>query len=536
MNASVAAGAQQAPEALSNWLSQKRQLPIPPSVFGRLMELGRRTDASPADYVEIITASAPLAGRLLAVVNSSWFGVRHYVRNIQQAVNLLGTVNVRLVAVTHCVAAAHEDVHLGKDIMDHHWRANLIKAVAAEHLACRLERRWGDDAFLLGLMQDMVMPVMQAICPDLYERGLAVWSPAQQCQAERERLGMDHAEAGAILAERYGLPPVLCQMLRSHHDRAALRELADRPVLAEAVWFAGLFPHAFAGWDTREARHVAALIGEWFSGSTGVIDEVLIEIQRRFEDVAECIRPAAGHDVDLPGLLRQATGEVADSTVSLVGQVHSLVSNAAQADSQLAAASVEAMHLQEQTQQDPLTGLLNRHGLDSAAQWVIGQAQRCGGAVAVLFADLDRFKSINDQFGHDVGDRVLQHVARLLADTFGPAATVGRYGGDEFVVILSGASSRQVKALAVGLLDAAAQGLAEDGKTIPIRLSIGGLWCPALTAGPDGPADAARPDCQPARLLAMADELMYRAKQQSGNQVVFVELTADGTAGQGGRA
>ncbi len=517
MTSTLAIRPVQAQAALSSWLSENRQLPIPPLVFSRLMELGRRLDASPNDYAEIITTSASLAGRLLAAVNSSWFGVRHHVRNIHQAVNLLGTVNVRLLAVAHCVAAAHEDVHLDKNILDRHWQANLIKAVAAERLACKLDGRASDEAFLLGLMQDMVMLIMHEICPDLYERDLAVWSPAEQCRLEHELFGMDHAEAGAVLAERYGLPAALCQMLRIHHDHQALTQQNDRPVLAEAVRFAGLFPHAFGGWDSHEAQGLTELIQERFSDRRDSLDDVLVQIQRRFAEVIGCFRPSADGDVDLRGLLRLATGEVADTTISLVGRVQALMANAVESDSQLTAASVEALQLRETSQQDPLTGVLNRRGLDSEGQNAVEMAIRNGKTMAVLFADMDKFKSINDTYGHEVGDQVLRHVGKLLMETFGPSAIAGRFGGDEFVVLLSqAASSRQAKALAVGLVDAVSQGLAiNDTTTIPLHISIGGLWCNILTDQLDWP-----------KLLSTADQLMYQAKQQNGNQLVFVELAS----------
>lgn len=509
----------EAQAALNAWLGDNRQLPIPPSVFMKLMELGRRLDTSPNDYAEIITTSASLAGRLLAAVNSSWFGVRHHVRNVNQAVNLLGTVNVRLLAVAHCVAAAHEDIHLDKRILDRHWQANLIKAVAAEHFACRLDGRAGDEAFLLGLMQDMVMPVMHELCPDLYERDMAIWSPTEQCRIEQERFGMDHARASSLLAERYGLPATLCQMLHVHHDHDALSTLSDRPALAQAVHFAGRFPHAFGGWDSQEAQGLTALLRETFVDSPEPVDDVLAQIQRRFGEVVECVRPSAGGEIDLHGLLRQATGEVADTTISLVGRVQALMANAVQADSQLTAASVEALRLRETSQQDPLTGLLNRRGLDVEGPQALQTARQSSQPLAVLFADLDKFKSINDRYGHDVGDKVLQHIGGLLSETFGPAATIGRFGGDEFLIVLTqAAGSRQAKALAVGLIDAVTQGFnAGDGVIIPMRISVGGLWCTKLTEKVDW-----------SKLVAMTDQLMYQAKQQQGNQVVFVELAAGG--------
>lgn len=85
---------------------------------------------------------------------------------------------------------------------------------------------------------------------------------------------------------------------------------------------------------------------------------------------------------------------------------------------------------------DPLTGILNRRGLEVEVARALAQAQRQDAPLAVLFIDLDRFKSINDTHGHDIGDVVLREVATLLKNIVRASDIVTRPYGDEFVVIL----------------------------------------------------------------------------------------------------
>jgi PAS domain S-box-containing protein len=93
-----------------------------------------------------------------------------------------------------------------------------------------------------------------------------------------------------------------------------------------------------------------------------------------------------------------------------------------------------ACHL---TQRDPLTGLPNRTLLYDRIMHDVGRASRYGRHVGILFLDLDRFKPVNDEYGHSVGDQVLQGVAQRIVSRVRRMDTVARFGGDEFVVVLS---------------------------------------------------------------------------------------------------
>lgn len=95
----------------------------------------------------------------------------------------------------------------------------------------------------------------------------------------------------------------------------------------------------------------------------------------------------------------------------------------------------ETRKLREQSMTDPLTGLRNRRALEVIGQQYWENARRRGGVLAVVYIDLDDFKPINDNFGHDEGDRVLCFVADYLRQTFRGSDVISRVGGDEFVVL-----------------------------------------------------------------------------------------------------
>ena len=149
---------------------------------------------------------------------------------------------------------------------------------------------------------------------------------------------------------------------------------------------------------------------------------------------------------------------------------------------------------------DGLTGLPNRTRLEDQLQQAIAQARRSGAPLALLFIDLDRFKPINDQHGHAVGDQVLCEVARRLQLGLRSSDTAARLGGDEFVVLLSTlAQADDCLLVADKLLLSLAEPMRVGAHDLQVGASIG------VAHFPESGADAAA-------LLRSADAAMYQAK------------------------
>lgn len=150
---------------------------------------------------------------------------------------------------------------------------------------------------------------------------------------------------------------------------------------------------------------------------------------------------------------------------------------------------------------DALTGLPNRHLLKDRLDQGVMRASREGTQVALLLVDLDRFKSVNDELGHDAGDELLCEVAERLQRCTRGADTVCRYGGDEFVVMLPGVTSVEEAEHVAQKIRACIDGqpFEIDGREVRIGVSVGLAML--------RPGDAALE-----RLFRDADRAMYSAK------------------------
>jgi diguanylate cyclase (GGDEF)-like protein len=159
---------------------------------------------------------------------------------------------------------------------------------------------------------------------------------------------------------------------------------------------------------------------------------------------------------------------------------------------------------------DPLTGLFNRGYVDDRFAIELSRARRYGKLLTIAVIDADRFKSLNDTHGHLAGDLVLRKIGTILRDSFRESDTAGRYGGEEFVVILPETDIEAAHHKLELLRESVAStpiALATRGKKVQVTISAG------LASFPQDGEDAAE-------LFALADERMFQAKREGRNRVV----------------
>jgi len=162
--------------------------------------------------------------------------------------------------------------------------------------------------------------------------------------------------------------------------------------------------------------------------------------------------------------------------------------------------------LEEMALLDPLTRLANRRHVEASLQRRLEEFTRYGWNFGVLFIDVDHFKSINDEYGHDVGDKVLKLVSLTLQNSLRPFDFLGRWGGEEFVALVVNVNEKQLVHIAERarrLLEQSQIQVAD--KRIQVTVSIGAT----MAERADNMGD----------LVKRADQLMYRAKSGGRNRV-----------------
>lgn len=163
---------------------------------------------------------------------------------------------------------------------------------------------------------------------------------------------------------------------------------------------------------------------------------------------------------------------------------------------------------------DQLTGLLNRRGFDEAAISALRRAHDANLSTAVLMCDIDRFKEINDGFGHEFGDKVLVQIADVLC-SFAKQhrMLVARHGGEEFAALIVGVTNEQAAQYAEGIRRAcAAKEVMSDDISTRVTISIG------LTVSRD--------EIDLSKIMRIADQALYTAKRRGRNRVARADVLA----------
>jgi diguanylate cyclase len=170
----------------------------------------------------------------------------------------------------------------------------------------------------------------------------------------------------------------------------------------------------------------------------------------------------------------------------------------------------ELEQISELVREDQLTGALNRRGLDESLDRELKRADRSKSAVSVAMLDIDNFKQLNDSLGHQAGDRALVHLTQVIKETLRPADSVGRYGGEEFLIVLPD-SDLQAAMEAMQRLqrDLTKKFFLHNNERILVTFSAG-----VALRGENEDADD---------VIGRADKAMYIAKKTGKNRVVMAE-------------
>lgn len=381
----------------------------------------------------------------------------------------------------------------------------------ARRIASLHDNQHADEAFTAALFQDFALPVMFAIARE------PVWAMLNntqidsqtRLQLERDLFGLDHAEVGRIIAQKMELPDLFVDAVAFHHRQQNLSEFITHKPLADALHAAALCPHSLNNWnrdDTEQlGRHLRSL---------GVQDptEFLQSVEKDFADLYRYFEQGECPAVCLSELMIQATRELADSTSQLVGNIQYMQLQAALLGQDVSQLANQQRKLEEAASRDPLTGALNREGFNRRSTDLLGKAARYGISMAVVYLDIDHFKKLNDSCGHAAGDKALQAASRIMQETVRQTDLVGRFGGDEFVLLLNDCNRENAQAIVERIL---AQVYEMPLSESVVKANVK----PSLSAGIfiyNGKGDSIPLD----NLIARADELMYQSKRSGGNRLI----------------
>ena len=205
----------------------------------------------------------------------------------------------------------------------------------------------------------------------------------------------------------------------------------------------------------------------------------------------------------------QASRSMAIDARRATDELNELRDRTTEAEIEIARLQQELDRLSEMARNDPLTGALNRKGLDETVERELARAHRRQSQVCVGLLDIDNFKKLNDTHGHDVGDAALVHLSEVVRTTLRPQDALARYGGEEFVIVMPDTSLEQaVEAMTRVQRTLTTQLFMQGNERLLITFSAGVAQWEDGETGPE--------------VIKRADQGMYLAKRAGKNRVVAV--------------
>lgn len=230
-------------------------LPALPHSAISLLQLSQRGDAGPSDFAKPIDADPGLMGQVLKFVNSSYFGFSREIMGIQQALTLVGTRAVTNFALWNAVFSVIPNPKFGPFDLKSLWQDSLRRAVLARGVGKFLKVDGAEDLFAGALLQDMAIPLLLKELPEEYESLVQrrVTEGRRLSGLEQEMFGWDHADAAAMLAQRWNLPDEFVSLIAQHTHLDTLLKGGKESRGAACVALASLLPSCTdENWDERD--------------------------------------------------------------------------------------------------------------------------------------------------------------------------------------------------------------------------------------------------------------------------------------------
>lgn len=492
-------------------------LPSLPQVAVRLLELSKNPDSKLNDVVDAIKMDPAISVKIIKSANSSYFSFRNEVSSIERAVPLLGTnVVSSLVLSFSLVDSLTSTGPLARHFRDY-WQQSIAQAAAAETIGKLTGHGIACENFLAGLLMDVGRLAMLKTFGNDYLTVLDQFAESSEtflADLEQSQFELNHALVGAALLEKWQLDDCLVDVARYHHaSEAQIHSLKERPYfnLLKITALTAAVCDYFCNANICVARErVIALGASLFGFDTLVIEGLLQQVRQRIDAVADLFSVDVSAIGDPQELLVLANEQLAQVAIRNQVAAFEAMNDRQQMEQANLALESQNSRLRAQAFLDPLTGIYNRRFFDESFLREIIRCRREGNLIGIVMVDIDKFKKLNDTYGHPFGDAVLKRVAAKLQETVRESDILARYGGEEFIVLAHQPTREGLPILADRLLQAIEKlEIQLDGQRVSVTISIGA----ALSR-----IDSEDDNETKSRLLTKADTMLYRSKEQGRNQ------------------
>jgi diguanylate cyclase (GGDEF)-like protein len=489
-------------------------LPSPPGVATKIIRLANDPEADMARIAEVLALDPAITAKILRIANSPMYARQRKTENLRQALMVIGLNATISLALSFSLLKSWGKEN-GTGGLDYplYWRRALLSATASHVLARVIAVKDAEELFLACLIQDIGMMALDRAVPELYAGlGSSQVRQAVAIKREQEQLGVDHAAVSGWLLDRWQFPDRTQQVVAASHEPEKVPKQSPHGVFVRCVALASAIAEVFL--DTTGDRGFAELAERaerYFDIDKEGLGELLAEIRNMIPDAESIFETEILSTAHSDEILDEARDALMLRNLQALQAVDSLKSSTESLEQR-------TKRLEESNKRDPLTNLFNRAYLDEFMRDAFNASVNHGTPLSVAFADLDKFKSVNDTYGHAMGDQILVTTANILKANVRAADVVARYGGEEFILVFPHTEYPLLKTICERIVRAFRETRHDVGtrRDLNVTISIG------MATHNDG-----RKFRSVDELLKAADKALYTAKLQGRNRSVPFDLVAN---------
>lgn len=387
-----------------------------------------------------------------------------------------------------------------RPVLREYWRSSLTQATIAELIAEQLEGVDPPTYFLAAMLQDIGILAMLSEESELYiEQVLERARFPRVVTAERNVFGISHIDVSCAMLDKWGMQESFRAAIRHHHDQIVLVDGAGANRLGIALAAANLGAEMLLAYrvnpTTSTVPEWAGFLATRLNLNETQASDIINQVSCRVREYSALFAFDIGDRVCPERIIAEAKELLQD--IALRDQLEMAREIQRRRD------EID----EDQLYRDGLSGLFNRHFLNDRLSACFVACMQNLQSVGLVFIDIDKFKHINDAYGHLAGDRAIKHVADWLRQSLRGSDLAIRLGGDEFLVMLHNISCHDLQCIVDRVITNAPPFLLGDQSTCAIGLSIGCVhYEPRRNQNPDL-------NC----LIDLADQAMYQSKRLGGN-------------------
>ncbi|MDN3515556.1 MAG: GGDEF domain-containing protein [Candidatus Brocadia sp.] len=476
-------------------------LPTLPTVACKLIAISSSEETGMKDIANLISKDTSLSAKVLKIANSAFYNFPHKVSTIHQAVSRIGINAIRSLVLSFSFLSMKAKNK--KDVFDYEkfWEQSLSSAVATKLIMTEIDKSNLEEVFIAGLLQNIGELLLAASFPQQYAQVLSEASNSEKdiIELEQQIIGADHTFIGYEVTKNWGFPAVLLTPIQYHHCPEGYKENDKKLKLAvDVVYLSGIIANILCSNDPLKNHQKFLDESKRMLGFENEINDRILEL------LASEITQTAhlfGFHIKNPKPIEDILQE-ANAALSNINLTYNQINKELEEKNK---------RLEKLVHTDSLTEVYNYGYFQSFLEREIGSAARANSTLSLILTDIDYFKSINDEYGHQTGDFILKELCKLIRKSLRDHDLIARYGGEEFAIVLTGTTGQEAQITAEKLRESiATHTFIYDKKNYTITASFGvAEMTPAV--------DTFTKD----DLVSFADKALFASKKKGRNRVTL---------------